>query len=64
MHQGHAEAITAAEALVARDAGLESTTTRERRPDVFFRCGVTYRVLQREPHTRELVRSFGFPSSD
>ena len=119
MHEDHAEAITAAEALVARDAGPESrvtlafvyaragrrdearalaerleaearsrgspwrpahlyaalgdtqraldmvdAATRERRPDVFFRCGVTYRVLEREPRMRELVRSFGFPSSD
>ena len=119
LHGDHAEAIAAAEALVARDTTAESraalafvyaragrrnevralterleaeawsrgsrsrpaqlyaalgdtqralgmvdAAAKERRPDVFFRCSVTYRVLQRKPRMRELVRSFGSPSSD
>ena len=36
----------------------------ERRPTAGFRCSIAYRVLRREPRMRELVRSFGFPSSD
>ena len=42
---------------------VEAATT-ERRPAGLFRCGVTYRVLRNEPRMRELVRKFGFPTSD
>ena len=36
----------------------------ERRPVAGFRCSIAYRVLRNEPRMRELVRSFGFPSTD
>jgi tetratricopeptide (TPR) repeat protein len=47
-----------------RALDMVEAATRERRPDVFFRCDVTYRVLAHEPRMRELVRSFRFPSPD
>lgn len=47
-----------------RAIDMVSTATKERRADPFFRCGVTYRVLAREPRMHELVRSIGFPSSE
>jgi serine/threonine-protein kinase len=44
-----------------RALDMVEAAAKERRPEVNFRCGITYRVLQHEPRMRELIRSFGFP---
>jgi len=47
-----------------RALDIVDAAAEERRPEWNFRCSVTYRLLAHEPRMRELVRSFGFPSSD
>jgi hypothetical protein len=48
----------------ARALAMLAGTMKEGHPDVFVRCGVTYRALGDGPRMRDLIRSYGFPGAD